>query len=103
MEFSIANNIIRLQGLATPKLLLEAQDAAGMDERNKGIFLHLLNDVADSVVVKEDVAVSAIVEKILDVFTEPTRLPPSKSHYHAIILKHDAQPVSVRPYQYPYY
>jgi hypothetical protein len=39
----------------------------------------------------------------LDVFAEPIGLPPSRSHDHAIILKQDAQPVSVRPYQYPYY
>jgi hypothetical protein len=62
-----------------------------------------LNEVEDSVAVKEDMAVSAIVEEFLDVFAEPTGLPPSRSHDHAIILKQDAQPVSVRPYRYPYY
>jgi hypothetical protein len=103
MEFSIANNSFRLQGLATPKLLLEATGAAGTGEGNKGIFLQLLNEVEDSVAVKEDMAVSAIVEEFLDVFAEPTGLPPSRSHDHAIILKQDAQPVSVRPYRYPYY
>jgi hypothetical protein len=39
MEFSIANNSFRLQGLATPKLLLEATNAEGTREGNKGIFL----------------------------------------------------------------
>jgi len=62
MKFSIANNSICLQGLATPKLLLEANDATCMGEGNNGIFLQLLNEVEDFMAVEEDMAVSAIVE-----------------------------------------
>jgi hypothetical protein len=34
-------------------------------------------------------------------FADPVGLPPKRAHDHRIILKHDAQPVAVRPYRYP--
>jgi hypothetical protein len=34
-------------------------------------------------------------------FADPVGLPPKRAHDHHIILKHDAQPVAVRPYWYP--
>jgi hypothetical protein len=34
-------------------------------------------------------------------FADPVGLPPKRAHDHRIILKHDAQPVVVRPYRYP--
>jgi hypothetical protein len=37
------------------------------------------------------------------VFREPKGLPPPRAHDHAIPLQEGAQPVSVRPYRYPYF
>jgi hypothetical protein len=34
-------------------------------------------------------------------FADPVGLPSNRAHDHRIILKHDAQPVAVRPYWYP--
>lgn len=42
-----------------------------------------------------------LVEEYGDVFAEPTGLPPSRGREHAIVLKNDADPVSVRPFRYP--
>jgi hypothetical protein len=36
------------------------------------------------------------------IFAEPKGLPPPRSHDHQIVL-HDPQPISVRPYRYPYF
>jgi len=38
-----------------------------------------------------------------DVFQEPTDLPPHRTHDHSIPLQEGVQPVSVRPYRYPFY
>jgi hypothetical protein len=43
------------------------------------------------------------LEEFADIFADPKELPPKRSHDHAINLKEGAQPVSVRPYQYPFY
>jgi hypothetical protein len=37
------------------------------------------------------------------VFNPPTSLPPKRSQDHQIMLQPNVQPVSVRPYRYPYY
>lgn len=36
-----------------------------------------------------------------EVFAEPTGLPPSPENEHSIVMKQDANPVSVRPFCYP--
>lgn len=46
---------------------------------------------------------TAILNAYADVFEEPKGLPPARSHDHAIPLQAGAQPVSVRPYRYPFY
>jgi len=38
-----------------------------------------------------------------DVFQEPTDLPPHRTHDHSIPLQEGVQPVSMRPYRYPFY
>ncbi|XP_026378323.1 uncharacterized protein LOC113272740 [Papaver somniferum] len=47
-------------------------------------------------------AVSALLETFVDVFAEPTGLPPSRSLDHKIPLKHGSNPTSQRPYKCPY-
>jgi len=47
--------------------------------------------------------VAAILEDYRDIFQEPNGLPPHRAHDHAITLQEGAQPVSVRPYRYPFY
>jgi hypothetical protein len=44
-----------------------------------------------------------ILKEFKDVFQVPTELPPSISHDHAIILKEGEQPISVKPYRYPFF
>ena len=42
-----------------------------------------------------------VLEAYSQVFEEPKELPPSRGKEHAIVLRTDAQPVSVRPFLYP--
>jgi hypothetical protein len=44
-----------------------------------------------------------ILEEYIDVFKEPTELPPRRAHDHAIPLQQRVQPISVRPYRYHFY
>ena len=42
-----------------------------------------------------------MLEEYGDIFAEPEGLPPSRGREHVIVLKNDADPVSVRPFRYP--
>ncbi|KAH9779621.1 hypothetical protein KPL71_007762 [Citrus sinensis] len=46
---------------------------------------------------------SRLLADFSHVFESPTSLPPRRSHDHQIPLQPSAEPVSVRPYRYPYY
>jgi hypothetical protein len=65
--------------------------------------LQLLENVEDSLRHEEVTTITKVVRDFRDVFQEPTGLPPSRSHDHAILLKQDAKPICIRPYQYPYF
>jgi hypothetical protein len=44
-----------------------------------------------------------ILKEYLNVFKEPTELPPRRAHDHAIPLQQGVQPIFVRPYRYLFY
>jgi hypothetical protein len=44
-----------------------------------------------------------LFQQSVDVFQEPTELPPHRAHDHALNLQPGVQPVSIRPYRYPFY
>jgi hypothetical protein len=48
-------------------------------------------------------SVAVILDAYKDVFQEPKGLPPHRAQDHSIPLQEGAQPVSVRPYRYPFY
>jgi hypothetical protein len=43
----------------------------------------------------------ALLPSFGGLFVDPVGLPPKHAYDHRIILKHDTQPVVVRPYRYP--
>jgi hypothetical protein len=49
----------------------------------------------------EESLLDALLGAFARVFATPTGLPPKRAHDHRILLKPDAQPVAVCPYQYP--
>jgi hypothetical protein len=78
---------------------------------NKGVLLQLLGDEIIQKQGKGDERnlskkvgpMAQLLEEFADIFANPKELPPKRSHDHAIHLKEGAQPVSVRPYRYPFY
>ncbi|KAJ3704876.1 hypothetical protein LUZ61_008581 [Rhynchospora tenuis] len=44
-----------------------------------------------------------VLDRFTHVFQEPTKLPPSRSIDHQIILKPETKPISIRPYRYSYF
>ncbi|XP_062173552.1 uncharacterized protein LOC133879017 [Alnus glutinosa] len=103
MEFSLGQQLCKLQGLATTSLWVESDFSNPQGESQKGLLLQLLEDVEHSTVPVQDYALTELLHQFEDVFAEPKGLPPSRSHDHAIVLKDDAKPVCVRPYRYPYF
>jgi hypothetical protein len=51
--------------------------------------------------MEADPLLEALLLSFLGLFVDPVGLPPKRAHDHRIILKPDAQPVTVRPYRYP--
>lgn len=49
------------------------------------------------------IPIKRLLQDNTDLFKEPTKLPPRRSHDHRIVLKPHAQPVNLRPYRYPYH
>lgn len=46
---------------------------------------------------------ACLLVDVSQVFEPPISLPPKSSHNHRIPLQPNVEPVSVRPYRYPYY
>lgn len=44
--------------------------------------------------------ISALVDQFQDIFAEPTRTPPARSHTHTIPLVPGVQPFRLKPYRY---
>lgn len=47
--------------------------------------------------------IKKLLRRNIDLFKDPSELPPRRNHDHRIILKLEAQPVNLRPYRYPYH
>lgn len=43
----------------------------------------------------------SLLDDYVDVFQEPTTLPPNRLYDHQIVLKDESLPVNVRPYRHP--
>jgi len=115
MEFQHAGDSCILLGLKQgPHLSLEGSESFRLPKQEqKGLVLHLLSCPAhclsfqgqQSLPTHQDLPppVTALLRTFEDVFKEPTALPPRRLQDHSITLQPGAQPVSVRPYRYPFY
>lgn len=111
MEFTYENRRCLLKGLQTGvEWSLENSVSSKVSlQRNKGVLLQLMNSSKEGaegmtlVATESFESLDQLLLSFEDVFKEPTELPPSRQHDHQIILQEGAQPVSVRPYWYPFY
>ena len=104
MEFQWENTPQKLQGLDQHSI-----QKASLKELSKefcqgyslfAICVHSLMDVA-----QEDMqpVMHKLLEHYVDVFVEPTQLPPAREVDHCIPLKEGTEPINVRPYRYVYF
>jgi hypothetical protein len=106
MEFQYGSKRCVLQGLQQgPHLSLEDGKAfKWLKKGSKGVMFQIMPAElqAGEEIQKSDL-LGDILEEYLDVFKEPTELPPRRAHDHAIPLQQGVQPISVRPYRYHFY
>ncbi|XP_041016312.1 uncharacterized protein LOC121258850 [Juglans microcarpa x Juglans regia] len=68
---------------------------------NKGVLLHLIDPQISQPTIPPNI--QQILHQYPEIFSTPKGLPPTRSHDHTITLQPGTQPVSVRPYRYPYF
>lgn len=75
-------------------------------QNKKGLVIQLINS-KNSLLWSMNSPIEGQLETLLlqysKVFSEPTELPPHKTHNHHIVLQSDSKPVCVSPYRYPYF
>ena len=81
--------------------VLNDKECAGL--QGTGFFLQIVPAEPKSSVQPYPQEIKSLMEEFSKVFETPTSIPPKRLHDHRILLQSDANPVSVRPYQYPYY
>ena len=111
MKFSMEGEEVMLQGMSTPsgKFVDEEDMRRELKKRKQGVLLQLYaftsvdqqpQDLTHG--TKEDEQLQKILASFGDLFVEPKKLPPSRSHDHKIPLIPGKRPVCMRPYRYPH-
>ncbi|XP_057481136.1 uncharacterized protein LOC130768158 [Actinidia eriantha] len=81
--------------------VLNDKECVGL--QGTGFFFQIVPAKPKSTVQPYPQEIKSLLEEFSKVFETPTSIPPKRLHDHRILLQSDAKPVSVRPYQYPYY
>lgn len=68
-----------------------------------GFFFQIIAKAATDPQPSYHPDINLLLDKFSSVFDTPDHLPPKRSHDHHIPLQPNTEPVSVRPYRYPYY
>lgn len=109
MEFTYIGKKCLLKGIQ-PGLNWCLEDPATFklsSHKSKGVLLHLISALEEiglaSVTLEDSGPLADLLQKYAAVFQEPKLLPPPRQHDHSIPLVEGTQPVSVRPYRYPFY
>ncbi|KAF5447657.1 hypothetical protein F2P56_033191, partial [Juglans regia] len=103
MKFQQEGRAVALQGLWASNLIEEGNLNMNNKLEKKGLLLQLVEVSSE----KSASELPPLVQKLLghyeDVFGDPKGLPPQRSHDHSITLNPNTNPISVRPYRYPYF
>jgi hypothetical protein len=109
MKFHLDGREVELKGLDTPinRMIDEEEMEQEIRKEKQGILLQLfaLTIEANNSPKAQEVGpgLHEVLTSFHDVFSEPKRLPPPRSHDHQIPLLKRSQPVFVRPYRYPHF
>ena len=103
MNFKVEGTPQTFQGLRRTSIeALSDKESNGL--QGTGLFFQIIpSTTASSQPKSYPPEIGQLLAKFSHVFESPTSLPPRRSHDHQIPLQPSAGPVSVRPYQYPYY
>jgi hypothetical protein len=102
MNFNIAGISHTFQGLGRNDIeALTDKELNGL--QGLGLFFQIIPSNSNSEPQSYPPEISQLLAQFSQVFENPTSLPPQRSHDHHIPLLPTSGPVTVRPYQYPYY
>ena len=113
MQFQLDSTWLTLQGLHTDKIQvfnskqsskisLSLLDGYGpypcafMLTASSQVCLH-----SDTTKGSLDSCIQQLLQEYQDLFAEPTRLSPCRSHDHRILLTNESKTVKLRPYRHP--
>jgi hypothetical protein len=104
MQFGQGSNLTLFKGLNPTGLTMEDGHhfLKSSNSENKGFFLQFLTQEVVYDIPNCSVQIRELLDGFKQVFEEPKGLPPPRSQDHQITLK-GTQPISVRPYRYPYF
>jgi hypothetical protein len=103
MHFSLNSCPITLTGLSPSELTVEdASRVLRSATASKGFFLQICSPDEGLTFHCPPGPIFDLLQQFIHIFEEPRGLPPPIPHDHQIIMSTD-QPVSVRPYRYPYF
>nr|ABD78322.1 polyprotein [Primula vulgaris] len=103
MTFTHGNKKVCLKGLNNDTKIAEIQFLEGKMVKEQGFILQLYSTNVQNDSSLEDSKISPLLRGFPEVFSEPKGLPPEREHVHKIELIQGTNPISVRPYRYPYF
>lgn len=71
--------------------------------KGRSLLIQMVNYESGGCFATTNVVVEDLLAEFGGLFEEPKGLPPHRSCDHKIILKDGTQPISTRPYRYPFY
>ncbi|KAF5466832.1 hypothetical protein F2P56_016722, partial [Juglans regia] len=104
MQFNYQDTVVILKGLRGSTLMEEGPVNRATALEKKGVLLQLIEQVSQAQTLAH---IPKLIQHLLDlypdIFALPSSLPPTRSQDHSITLLPGTQPISVRPYRYPYF
>ena len=102
MSFHLNGAIRTLQGLIWQPLTV-LSDKELLNLEGVGFFLQIVPGTQQKDEDESSPDIHQLLAEFHHVFSEPDGLPPRRIYDHQIPLQPNHQPVSVRPYRYPYF
>ncbi|KAF5480102.1 hypothetical protein F2P56_000872 [Juglans regia] len=103
MQFTVQQTVVQLKGLTGSTWIEEGHIHKCSQMESKGIILQFIEQTTKPQANQIPEHIQKLLNDYLDIFSTPKGLPPTRSHDHVINLQPGTNPISVRPYRYPYF